>query len=675
MMKTQRLLTLILATLITVFAIHTAYRLTEGLRADVTEDNLYSLTDGTVAILDKMHSEAAQPLDITLYFSLTNGKTLPRFIKQFIVYQDYVRHLLTEYERAAKGLITVRTVDPLTDSDDAQDALDFGLDGKPINQHGDLFFFGLVLETRTGSREIIEFLWPRDQENIEYEISKRIQGLLWPSSKKIGVLSSLELLGPTDPYMAQLMAAQGRRPPEPWTAMRLLQERYSVNQVELDSAHISHHDFDLLLVVHPKNLPEKTRWALDEWVVTGGDTMVFVDPYAIDDRPPENPQQPWAAMQYQPASSLGELASAWGVSRTDDAVVADLSLGMRRPVSRRGPAEKVIVDLFVNENNRGEVVNPDHPVTRGLGTLRLFMAGRLELAPPDGVTAENLLTSTASGNTLTMKPGFGGGEDLVFTDVNSPSRLMDKFVEGDEPIVLAAVLQGKMPSAFPEGTSFPASPPERPAGLPPDVEMPPPEGAEMVQKDPVAEEDRKSARVLVVADVDLISDQVAFQQSVFGPSAANDNHVLLLNAVDYLLGAEDLVSVRAKKSIARPFVLFDRIEEEADEQTRERERELRAEVEGFNTQVQEKQRELSQQNASLIEKRLQDEVDSINERLGDANAELREIRKAKRAALASEEAFVRFTIMWLMPILVLVLGLVLAARRRRRESIRREVAR
>jgi ABC-type uncharacterized transport system involved in gliding motility auxiliary subunit len=674
-MKKRSLLTLLLTAAITILAIHVAFQLTEGLRADVTEDNLYSLTDGTLAILDKMDSESAQPLDLTLYFSLTNGKTLPRFIKQFIVYHDYVKHLLSEYERAGKGLITVRAVDPLTDSDEAQDALDYGLDGKPINQHGDLFFFGLVLETRTGSREVIEFLWPRDQENIEYEISKRIQSLLWPSSKKIGVLSSLELLGPSDPYMAQLMAAQGRRPPEPWIAMRLLQERYTVTQVDLDTAHISPLDYDLLVVIHPKSLPPKTQWALDEWVVTGGDTLVFVDPYAIDDRPPENPQQPWAAMQYEPSSSLGDLGSAWGVTRAPDLVAADLSLGMRRPVSRRGPAEKVIVDLFFNESNRSDVINADHPVTRGLGTLRLFMAGQLDLAPPDGVTVENLLTTTATGNTLTMKPGFGGGEDLVFTDVNSPARLMDRFVEGDEPVVLAAILQGRMPSAFPEGVSFPASTPERPAGLPPDVEMPPPEDAEMIHKDPVAEEDRRDARLIVVADVDIISDQVAFQQSLFGPSAANDNHVLLLNAVDYLLGAEELVSVRAKKSIARPFVLFDRIEEEADEQTRERERELRAEVEEFNKQVQEKQRELSQQNASLFEKRLQDEVDSLNERLGEANSELREIRKAKRAALASEEAFVRFTIMWLMPILVLVLGLVLWMRRNRRMTNRQEVAR
>ena len=63
--------------------------------------------------------------------------------------------------------------------------LDDGLDGKPINQHGDLFFFGLLFETQTGSKDVIDFLWPNRQEDIEYEISRRIYELLWPASPRL----------------------------------------------------------------------------------------------------------------------------------------------------------------------------------------------------------------------------------------------------------------------------------------------------------------------------------------------------------------------------------------------------------------------------------------------------------------------------------------------------------
>jgi ABC-type uncharacterized transport system involved in gliding motility auxiliary subunit len=174
--------------------------------------------------------------------------------------------------------------------------------------------------------------------------------------------------------------------------------------------------------------------------------------------------------------------------------------------------------------------------------------------------------------------------------------------------------------------------------------------------------------VIVFADVDLISDHVAFQQSIFGPMAVYDNHKLLLNAVDYLFGSQELMNVRAKSSIQRPFVLFDEIEAEAEERTREREKELRAEVASFEEEMRSKQSEMSQRNAALFQKNFQDEVDALNAKISDGNRELRQIRNARRAALESEEARVRFSIMGLMPSLVFVMGMVLFVRLKVRQK-------
>ena len=110
-----------------------------------------------------MNEEGVQPVEITLYFSDTTGKTLPRFIKDFITYERYLRHLLRSYERAAQGKIEVSVIDPVTDSDEAVEAAQDGLEGRAINQHGDQFFFGLTVETQTGSKASIPFLWPEEQ--------------------------------------------------------------------------------------------------------------------------------------------------------------------------------------------------------------------------------------------------------------------------------------------------------------------------------------------------------------------------------------------------------------------------------------------------------------------------------------------------------------------------------
>ncbi len=673
----SRTTTLVLVALIAVFGIHVATRATESLRADFTADNLYSLTDGTDAILARLQQEGVKPLELKLYFSETVGKSLPKFIKDFITYEKYVRALLQEYEVASKGKIKVTFYDPIPDTDEAQDAEDFGLDGKPINQHGDLFFFGLVFQTQTGSRDVIDFLWPNQQETIEYEISKRIQSLIWPTRQRIGVMSSLEVFSDaSNPYMAQILRAQGKNPGESWIAMKLLEETYQVSKIDADTDHISPDEYDLVIVVHPKDFNQRAMWALDEWVTRGGNTLIFLDPYSLDDRPPQNPQQPWATYQYKPSSNLAPLLASWGLERKEDQVVADFELGLKRSVSRRGPAERVIVDLQIDEQTRVETVNAGHPVFQGLSNLRFFLAGSLtetavsegEGDVGDGVTRTPLVTTTAKGNTLEVKPGFPDSGNLVFLDLQQPGKLADQFTPGTEPVAIAYLVQGQLPPVYPDGADIPGSTPPPPPGLPPGVNLPPQQSDEVVRKEAVPQDERAEATVMVFADVDFISDQVAFQNSPFGAIAVNDNHKVLLNAVDFLFGSEELMKVRSKPTIQRPFTLFDEIEAQADRRTLEREKELRAEIASFEEQLRDKQAGLGAANAALFQKQVQDEVEQLNERIRESNRELAEIRKEKRSALESEEARVRFATLGSTPLLVLGLGLFLFFRRRSRDA-------
>ncbi len=682
----SRTTTIVLVALAVIFGLHVFTRVAEDVRADFTADNLFSLSEGTDDILTKLKQEGVQPLDVTLYFSETTGKTLPKFIKDFITYNRYLRALLKEYALASGGKIEVSFVDPVPDSDEAQDAADYGLDGKPINQHGDLFYFGLVIQTRTGSKDVIDFLWPAEQEAVEYEITKRIHRLIWPTKKRVGVLSSLEVMSDSsNPYMAQILAAQGKQPKESWLAMKLLEESFEVSKIETTTDHIAHGDYDLVVIVHPKDLPARALWALDEWVATGGNLLVFVDPYALDDAPPQDPQQPWLAMQYKPASNLDPLLAAWGIERVEDRIAADFDLAVSRATSRLGGAERQLYDLSFDARSLAETTAEGHPIVQGLADLRFFIAGSLatidsggddaaagddaEASIEDGITRVPLITTTAKGNTIEVVAGFGGDGALVFNDLSDVGKVQDRFREGTKPVVLAYLLQGQLPSAYPEGTRIPAgAPPAPPPGLPPGVQMPPQDSGEMVEKAPVAEDQRQPASVVVVADVDFIGDRVAFQSSLFGVQAANDNHKVLLNAADYLLGSQELMKVRAKKTIRRPFTRFDDIEAAADRETLERERELRAEIERFEGELQEKNSSLGSGNAALFQKQVQDEVDQLNERIRGKERELRDIRLAKRESLEGEEARVRFATLWLMPSLVLAFGLALFVRRKNRDA-------
>ncbi|MCP4247909.1 MAG: GldG family protein, partial [bacterium] len=416
---------------------------------------------------------------------------------------------------------------------------------------------------------------------IEYEISKRIQSMIWPTRQRIGVMSSLEVISDAgNPYMAQILRAQGKAPGESWIAMKLLEETYEVSKIDADTDHIPTDEYDLVIVVHPKNFNERAIWALDEWVARGGNTLIFLDPYSLDDRPPQNPQQPWATYQYKPSSNLAPLLAKWGLERREDHVVADFDLGIKRAVSRAGPAERVIVDLQVDDQVKDETLNTGHPVFQGLSNLRFFLAGSLEetgdgaaegeegdeAEGDGGVTLTPLITTTAKGNTLEVKPGFPDSGSLVFLDLNNPAKLADEFTPGTEPVAFAYLVQGKLPMVYPDGADIPGPTPAPPPGLPPGIDLPPQQSDEVVSKDAVPAEERAEATVMVFADVDFISDGVAFQNTPFGAIAVNDNHKVLLNAVDYLFGSEELMKVRSKPTIQRPFTLFDDIEAQADRQ-------------------------------------------------------------------------------------------------------------
>jgi len=666
-MKLKNLITLALLVLSGIFLTHFLYEKTSSVRLDLTGDQIYSLTPGTIQILEKMKNEGVKPIEVNLYFSETTGKKLPQFIKNFISYADYVHSLLLEYERYSGGKIKVNYIDPITDSDEALDAADDGLEGKQVNQEGDMFYFGMVFKTSTGSKDAIPFLWPEKQESLEYDMSKTLYHLLWPQKKRIGVLSSLEVLTDNNPYYQQLMKYQGKEAKDSWISLKMLEEEYEISKIEDSSDQISHDKYDLVMVIHPKNLSKKQLWALDEWVVTGGRTLMFLDPYCIEDKPVQNPQNPMAAYNYKPASNVTALMDKWGISRKEDSFAADFNLALKRPVQQYGPAQKVIIDLQITQEKRDQVFDNSTPIFKGVNNARFFTPGIL--VKKEGATAEltPLITLTSDGGILTAKPGlpYGGNpNELKFMDFSNPGKLMDQFSPSKDPVVLAYMIKGKLDSAYPDGATFPAKAPERPEGLPPGVEMPPEEGAEMITKKGIEEDKRAETAVLVYADVDFISDIFAYQKSFLGIVATNDNHKILLNSIDFLLGAKELMNVRSKATIRRPFVLFDQIEAQADRKSQDREKEIRADIERFQKEVREKQSQATKQNASLLQKKVRDDVEQVNEKILTAQKELHEIRKAKRAALEGEETFVRFTTMWLMPILVLILGLYLFYRRK-----------
>ena len=114
---------------------------------------------------------------------------------------------------------------------------------------------------------------------------------------------------------------------EPWPIYTQLQQLFSVRTLTSDLDHIDK-DVDVLMLVHPKQLPPKTLYAIDQFVMRGGRMLLLVDPDAGADLSGQNPSNPMAAAMADHSSDLQPLLATWGIDYDASKVIGDLGRGL-----------------------------------------------------------------------------------------------------------------------------------------------------------------------------------------------------------------------------------------------------------------------------------------------------------------------------------------------------------
>jgi ABC-2 type transport system permease protein len=555
-------------------------------KVDITDQRLYTLSKGTMAILGRLN----QPIKAKLFYARTAALKGPDQIRYFNNYYEFVDALLEEYVAASHGMVELEVIDPRPFSDEEEQAMRYGLRRFPITEEEN-FFFGLVIQTQFGVEKTIPFFSPDRQNFVEYDISYLIDTAVTKQKKKIGVLSSLPVMGQEmSDYMAQMMRMQGQQPEPPWTIVEQLRNQYEVTGIPTDTNDIN--DVDILLVIHPKDLPEKTQFAVDQFVLKGGRTIVCVDPHCFADRPQRNPMQ--MSVQDQ-SSNLDRLLRTWGLEMPKNTFAGDRSLALEGAFTRDQRNEKIIGWLGLTP----ECFNKDNVITANLNLVRMLFAGVLKEtdltakpAQPQGADANKpaeqkadqapaihrtpLVMTTPHGNAWTVTSPV----DLMFPD---PAKLMGRFVEGTEPVKMGYLVTGRFKSSFPQGIEVeePVKKDDK------DAADSDPNAPKTVKKHVTGlTEATQDCAVVVFSDVDFISDMMAYSASFFGKIVVGDNSALLVNAIEDLGGSGDLISIRSRGNYKRPFAIVDKVEQEAEQETSDEVAVINAQIEGFNADLQ-----------------------------------------------------------------------------------------
>lgn len=586
-----------------------------GARVDLTQNHLYTLSDGTKNILESID----EPINLYLFYSDKGTKDLP----QVRAYATRVREMLQEMSARAGGKIRLEVVDPLPFSEDEDRAASFGLQSVPVSAAGDKIFLGLAGTNSTNGQAAIPFLQPDKEAFLEYDVAKLIHELETPKKPVVGLLSGLPIAAGFDPQTRQMR--------QPWAVDQQWTQLFEMRPVDAATLKDVDKAISVLVVVHPKQLSDDAQYAIDQFVLRGGHLLVFVDPSAELDDSGADPNNPMAAMMADKSSDLPKLFKAWGIGYDPKKVVIDRARALPISVSEtQAPVRHPgILGLTGADLNRDEVS------TANLDSINVSSAGYFELdKDAKDVQLIPLIQTTSEATSVPS-------ERLRM--LGDPGSLMAGYQAAGTPFVIAARLTGKFRTAFPERNG-----------------------------DGALKESKDEGQVVLVADTDILSDRLwvritpFFGQQIMNAFANNGDFAV--NALDTLAGSSDLISIRGRATSQRPFTTVEALKRNADERFRAKEQELQRELTETERKLTELQSAKSQDQAQILSPEQKAELDNFLKRKLEIRKELRQVRRQLDAEIESLGTRLKIVNIVLIPLLVTLAALAFAwwrAQRRR----------
>jgi ABC-type uncharacterized transport system involved in gliding motility auxiliary subunit len=604
----------------------------QGARIDLTENQLYTLTQGSRNIVSALE----EPVTLKLYLSSNLAADAPGLK----TYADRIRELLGEYADASNGRLELRIIDPEPFSEAEDEAVTAGLQGVPANAAGDLMYLGLVGTNATDDRRVIPFFHPNQEERLEYDLSRMIYELSDPRRPVVGLMTALPMRGRAPMFPG---APPGS---PPWFIVSQMEELFEVRDVDLAVAAIDD-DIDILMIVHPKDIAPETLRAIDAFVLGGGNLMLFIDPLSEEDRPPQDPNNPLAAMMANRSSNLDPLLESWGVRMRSDVLVGDLASALRVTTNNDGRPEPVDYVTWLGLTR--ERMNADDVVTSDLGTLMIPTAGILETLPGANTTIEVLLSTSDQSMEIPVS-------SVQF--MANPAQLLADFVPSGQSYTLAARISGPVRSAYADDEADSDATDDDSGDAEGDAESTP---AVVTEGD---------INVLVVTDVDMLADKWWVRvQNVFGmqlavPSA--DNGPFAINGLDNLAGSNDLISIRSRGTFRRPFETMDELRRQADQRYLAKKQELQARLEQTERRINELQSQREDGSSLMLTAEQRAEIDTFRAERVAVRKELREVQHQLQKEIESLQSRLKLINTLLAPLGICVLvGLIATALRRR----------
>ncbi|MEZ5659641.1 MAG: GldG family protein [Burkholderiaceae bacterium] len=586
-----------------------------GQRLDLTASRLYSLSDGTRQVLSR--------LDDQLRFRLFISENLVQIAPTLSAYASRVRETLEAYARMSNGKITLEVVHPKPFSDEEDLAVGMGINQISVSDGAPLFF-GMAASNSTDGRGAIPVFAPEREAYLEYDLTRLVAELGQRGKPRVALIDGLGI---------------GANPMTRQPAQQIREQMGQFFDIDSRYGNVDsfHPDTRVVMVVHPQNLPERTQFAIDQWVLAGGATLIFVDPNA-ETQPGPQPGMPAP----DPRSDLPRLFKAWGIGFDSGQAVGDrnYALAARRRVGGRELEVPNLPWLAL----RGDALASGDVVLSELSTILVTTAGALTSTRED-VILKPLLS--ASGQAGLLEAAKAGDPEA------DPRILATEFKPLEKAPVLAARVEGRLQSAFPDGR---------------------PEGASGDAK--ILKASEGALNLMIFADADMLMDRNWIQRrQLLGQEIAQafaNNGDMVLNALEQVAGGAVLAGLRGRGVFWRPFDRIEALQAEAQQKFLAKENELMERLKQTEQRLRSASQEAGDAKGSeLISGERQQAVKRFRADLLATRAQLREVQFNLNRDVDKLKRWISALNIAVWPLIVGVVVLLITLRRPRRELPRR----
>ena len=562
-----------------------------NLGIDFTSTKTFTLSNGTKRVIN----EIEEPLIINFIYS----RNLSKNISIIQNYANQVQGLLNRYADLASGKIELNFIEPEPYSEDEDYVNRYGVQGFPIDQEGSKVYFGLIASNTTDDIETVAFFDPSKAATLEKQLTDIVYKLNRSKKPMIGFLSWVDT---TPPIMPNNQLGQGE-----YTILEELSYFYDFEFLDTDVQNFE--GIDLLVVYHPSDVSEETEYAIEQFILSGGKSVIFVDPF-FEKNDHSNK-----------TSDLKNVLKTLNINFNSN-VILDGAQATRLQ-TQQNISDNTSLQTLLKLNwpeVRGQFINQSEEIGDGLSLIRLVSPGGLSQLNDE---SEVIYTSIMSSSEATM--------DLPIKEVLDPIKLINNFKPSGVTYDFGVKLSGNAMSSFNDYDNI---------------------------SDNHLEASIKNINVVVFSDADFIRNAFWARIQKFLDTnvieATSDNGSLVTNVFNSMTGYDEFIDLRNKEAPFRPFVVVQKLQAEAEQMYLGQEQQLQAELDNILNKIQNLSGGRDSETVNLSDKQLM-ELANFQLQVESTRQQLREVRRNLSKDIDRLANQINILNTFLIPLLLIIL--------------------